>query len=400
MHAHLYSILQMFGLLLDLLATRRLSDGQKDLEILLLRHQIRILQRKLPNSRPPRVSIWEKGILAVLAAQFRRCSERTGRTLDEALLLFKPDTVLRWHRKLVRRKWTFVRVGRPRLAAELEELIVRLAQENPRWGYSKTQGELLKLGYNLSRSSVRNVLNRQHIPSALQRKKQGSNWRSFLGHYAGQMLACDFFTVETISLQTLYVLFFVELGTRRAYLAGCTAHPTSAWVTQQARNLVWDLQGVEERELPTRFLIHDHDARFTSSFDTVFASEGIEMILTPYQSPKANAFAERWVRTVREECLDHLLIISPQHLDRVLREYTEYYNHRRPHQGIEQRCPIPIEQCGTGRKEGPVKCRDVLGGTIHDFIEVITVQHSVASSRTCYCTLQGENSPSPEAGMK
>src|SRR5947209_6998281 len=134
MHACVYLVLHVFRLLLDLLFTRRLSDQQKDLEILLLRHQLRILQRKLPNSRPPRVSIWEKGILAVLAAQFRRCSEPTGRTLNEALLLFKPDTVLRWHRELVKRKWTFRRIGRPGVAAELEHLIVRLAQENPRWG--------------------------------------------------------------------------------------------------------------------------------------------------------------------------------------------------------------------------------------------------------------------------
>lgn len=156
-------------------------------------------------------------------------------------MLFKPGTVLRWHRELVRRKWTFRQDNgtvRPPVAAELQELIVRLARENPRWGYSKIQGELLKLGYNVSRTSVRNVLNRRHIPPSAQRRKHGTNWRFFLGHYAGQMIACDFLTVETIRLQTLYVLFFIELGTRRVHLAGCTAHPTSAWVTQQARNLV------------------------------------------------------------------------------------------------------------------------------------------------------------------
>jgi len=163
------------------------------------------------------------------------------------------------------------------------------------WGYSKIEGELLKLGYIVSRSSVRNVLKRRHIPPATRRSRKGSTWGSFLGHYAGQMVACDFFTVETIRLKTLYVLYFIELATRKVHLAGCTAHPTSAWVTQQARNLAWDLLDfgdiqTSEEKLPVSFLIHDRDAKFTSSFDAVFASEGIETVLTPYPSPKANAF--------------------------------------------------------------------------------------------------------------
>lgn len=375
-HALVHALVQVFSLLVDLLVTRRLSDQQKDLEILLLRHQLLILQRKLPKSKPPRISRWEKSILAMLAVQFRRSCGRTGRRLDEAILLFKPDTVLRWHRELVRRKWTFrqeKRTGRPPVQAELEQLIARLATENPHWGYSKIHGELLKLGYSVSRSSVRNVLKRRHIPPSPQRKRQGTNWRSFLGHYANQMIACDFFTVETIRLQTLYVLFFIELGTRRVHLVGCTAHPTSAWVTQQAHNLAWDLQDMQDvgdRELPIRFLIHDRDAKFASSFDRVFESEGIETVLTPYRAPRANAFAERWIRSAREECLDRLLILGEAHLRRVLRAYVEYYNRSRPHQGIEQRCPIPIEhgrQDRQGREKGLVKCRNVLGGIIHDY---------------------------------
>lgn len=382
MYAFTRMVLHVLRLLLDLLATRRLSDDQKDLEILLLRHQLRILQRKLPSSRPSRISVWEKGILAILAVQFRRCSERTGRTLDEAVLLFKPDTLLRWHRELVRRKWTFPRdkrPGRSAVATELEQLIVRLAQENPRWGYRKIQGELLKLGYMLSRSTVRNVLKRRHIPSAPQRKRKGSTWLTFLGHYADQMIACDFFTVETIRLQTLYVLFFIQLGTRRVYLAGCTPHPTSAWVTQQARNLAWDLSDarqllwLEDDKLPIRFLIHDRDSKFTVGFDTVFACDSIETILTPYRCPKANAFAERWVRTAREECLDRVLIISQGHLRRVLGEYVSYYNHRRAHQGIGQRIPVPLVLRETragkpiGGSPSGVGRRDVLGGVIHDY---------------------------------
>lgn len=173
------------------------------------------------------------------------------------------------------------------------------------------------------------------------------------------------------------MLFFIELGTRRVHWVGCTPRPTSAWVSQQARNLTWELGDAGDRELPVRFLIHDRDAKFTSSFDTVFASEGIETVLTPYRCPKANAVAERWVRTVREECLDRLLIVGEAHLRRVLVEYISYYNERRPHQGIGQRIPapqvspVPVGSVGEGeerRVEGirPSR-RDVLGGVIHDY---------------------------------
>jgi putative transposase len=376
MSTYIYALTQIFRLLLNLLSSKGLPDQQKDIEILLLRHQLRIMQRKLPNSRPPRISPWEKGVLAVLAARFTALTKGTGHKLDEAVLLFKPDTVLRWHRELVRRKWTFQqekRTGRPPVAAELEQLIVRLATENRQWGYSKIQGELQKLGYSVSRSSVRNVLRRWHIPPSGQRKRKGSSWRSLLGHYANQMIACDFFTVETIRLQTLYVLFFIELGTRRVHFAGCTAHPTSEWVTQQARNLAWDMQDMRDRdrELPVRFLIHDRDAKFASSFNMVFESECIETVLTPYRSPKANAYAERWVRTVREECLDLVLIITERHLERILREYVSYYNYRRPHQSIAQRTPIPLPEKRVGARD-PVYRRGVLGGIIHDYYRADT----------------------------
>ncbi len=267
--------------------------------------------------------------------------------------------------------------GRPSVATELEELIVRLARENPRWGYGKIQGELTKLGYTIGKSTVKDVLARKRVPPSNGRAKHASTWRNFLGHYAGQILACDFFTVETIRLQTLYVLFFIELSTRRVHLAGCTAHPTNAWVTQQARNISWDLwnlwniQDEEEAKLPKppiRFLIWDRDAKFTCAFNAVFACEGIETILTPYRSPKANAFAERWVRTVRNECLDQLLLISEGHLKRVLMEYIEYYNARRPHQGIGQQMQVP-PYWKAGSVKGSIQRREVLGGIIHDYYQ-------------------------------
>ena len=175
------------------------------------------------------------------------------------------------------------------------------------------------------------------------------------------MLACDFFTVETAWLKTLYDLFFIELGSRRVDLAGCTTSPTSAWVTQQARQLSWQIQ---DATLPTCFLIHDRDTKFPEAFDTVFASEDVTIIRTPVQAPNANAFAERWIRSVREECLDRILILGERHLCRVLTAYVDYYNHARPHQGIDQCCPVPLQNLG---RDGPIERRDILGGVLHDY---------------------------------
>lgn len=357
---HLFA--QLIALLFDLFTTRGRSEQQKDLEILLLRQQLRILQRHHPTA--PRLARWEKFGLVVLAARFTGLGPGAKTKLNQALLLFKPDTVLKWHRDLVCRKWTSANrptSGRPATSAELQALLLQLAEENPSWGYSKLHGELLKLGYSIGRSTVRDILKRQHIMPAPERAKNGGSWRNLLRHYGQQLLACDFFTVETAWLKTLHALFFIELGNRRVHFAGCTEHPTAEWVTQQARQLTWTLQ--DERRL-MRFLIHDRDAKFPASFDSVFAAEGIEILRTPYRTPVANSFAERWVRSVREEALDKLLIVNQAHLQRVLTEYTSYFNRARPHQGIEQRCPIPIER---GYRAGAVKRRDVLGGIIHDY---------------------------------
>ncbi len=236
---------------------------------------------------------------------------------------------------------------------------MRLAKENTHWGYDKIQGELLKLGHDLSVSSVRNILKQHRIATSSERSS--GSWRSFLGYYQGQILACDFFMVETIWLKTIYVLFFIELGTRRVHLAGWTTNPDTTWVTQQARQLVWYLKDDPQ---DMAYLIHDNDKKFTSSFDTMFSSEGIKIVYTPFRTPRANAFAERWVRSIREECLDHILILNESHLCRVLKEYAEYYNHARPHQGIDQGFPVSGPVRST---RGPVHRRDVLGGVIHDY---------------------------------
>lgn len=211
--------------------------------------------------------------------------------LDDVVLLFKPATVLKWYRKLVRRKWTFTRrrpSGRSSIVPELEALILRLAKENPRWGYSKLHGEpgarWAKLGFTIGRSTIRAVLKRGRVRPAPQRASRGAAWRPFLGHYKQQILACDFFTVETAWLKTIYVFFFLEVGTRRVHLAGCTANPTAAWVTQQARHISWILQNEPG---PVRFLIRDRDAKFPDASDAVFAAEDVRIIQTPSTSQQA-----------------------------------------------------------------------------------------------------------------
>ena len=283
--------------------------------------------------------------------------------LRRSLLVFTPRTVLGWHKELVRRKWTFKqgrRLGRPRISGEIEALVVRIARENPRMGYGKIEGEMLKLGYVVPKSTIRSILRRHSIPPAPVRG--GLSWRTFLNHYKEQMLACDFFTVETVTLRTICVFFFIELGSRRVHIAGCTKIPDSAWVAQQARNLAWNLP---DREEPVHYLIRDRDSKFTSAFDAVLQSEGCEIVLTPPKAPQANSIAERWIRSVRNESLDHILIFNEMHLRSVLKEYADYYNERRPHQGLDQRMPVMLTV--PSENKGPIRCRDVLGGVIRDY---------------------------------
>ena len=334
-------ILFVWDFVLDLAAVSRMTDDEKDLEILLLRQQLRIVERK--QERGPQIPRWQKVPLVALVLRLKQKASHSRQALEDSVRLFKPATVLGWHREIVRRKWTYQQKnqsGRPPIDAELEQWILRVARDNPGLGYDKLKGELRKLGFKVSPTTIRIVLQRHGIPPAPERSRSGSSWRTFLTHYKEQFLACDFLTVETLTLQSLYVLFFIEHATRRVYLAGCTAHPDAAWVSQQARQMTWELH---DRDLPMRYLIHDHDTKFTGLFDTVFESEGIEIVNIPFEAPNANAIAERWVRSVREECLDRVIILNERHLRRVLSDYVAYYNARRPHQGIEQDSPLGLE---------------------------------------------------------
>jgi putative transposase len=331
------------------------SNDAKEVEILVLRHELDILRRQQPRPRlEPRDRAW----LSLLSRLLPR--ERW------SAFLVKPETLLGWHRQMVRRHWTYpnTAVGRPPVADDIQALIVRLAVENARWGYQRIKGELAGLGYYVSASSIRRVLRANGISPAPRRV--ATTWSSFIRQQASGIVACDFFTVDSVWLTRYYVLFFIEIESRRVHLCGITTNPTGAWATQQARNLATDL---EEAGRVVRHVIRDRDAKFTRPFDDVWRSIGAQVIRTPVRAPNANAFAERWVGTARRECLDHLLIVGPRHLARVLDGYVQHYNMHRPHRSLGLLPPEP-RSWRPGRAASPsehVRRRDVLGGLIHEY---------------------------------
>ena len=321
----------------------------------MLRHQLAVLHRQTPH---PRLEPADRALVAAISRVLPRA--------HWSCFIVTPQTLLRWHRRMVARAWTYPHrgPGRPPLAEDVQQLIVRLARENPRWGYQRIKGELLRLNVQVSATAIRTTLRRHGLDPAPRRAI--TTWRSFLRDQAAGIVACDFFTVESIWLRRLYVLFFIELDTRRVHVAGVTANPDGAWVTQQARNLLLVLG---ERGRRVRFLLRDRDTKFCRSFDDVFRSEGAEVLLTPVQAPNANAYAERWVRTVHAECLDWLLIVERGHLDRVLRAYVEHYNQHRPHRALALEPPDPaagLRILAEDRRER-VHRRDLLGGLLHEY---------------------------------
>ena len=237
--------------------------------------------------------------------------------------------------------------------------MLQLARENPRWGHRRICGELSKLGFRVSPTSIRRLLARARLDPAPRRA--GPSWREFLHAQAASIVACDFFTVESVFLRRYYALFFIAHSSRRVWLAGCTSNPSGAWVTQQARNL-----GLDFSEQGVRFLIRDRDSKYSSPFDEIFSSEGIRIVKTPVRAPKANAIAERFVRTGRSECLDWLLILNRRHLESVLRVYVDHYNRERPHRALELRPPDP-DTPQAGSHVGEIHRRDRLGGLIHEY---------------------------------
>ena len=341
-------------LLSRLLVGPRDDDGSKDLEILVLRHQLRVLRRK---SDPPKLRAIDRVLLAAASRSIPR--ERW------SCFLVTPATLLRWHRELVRKKWTYGKTapsGRPPIDPRVAELVLRIARENPRWGCVRIQGELAKLGIRVSATTVRTLLRTARLGPAPRRT--GPSWSEFLRSQAQGVVACDFFTVETAWLRTLYVLLFIELGSRRIHLSASTAHPDAAWVTQQARNLAMEF---DDRPTAVRFLIRDRDTKFVGPFDEVFRSEGAKVILTPVRAPNANAYAERVIETVRAECLDWSLVQGRGHLDRTLRTCASHYNNWRPHRALALAPPLAKDEVPARVSPRDVCRRDLLGGLIHEY---------------------------------
>jgi putative transposase len=346
----------MFSKLLGWMVLRSRSDTTKEIEILLLRQQLAVLRRRTP--RPP-MSWTDRAVIAALA-RLLPVRRRHG-------LLVTPSTILRWHRQLVARRWTTrpARPGRPAIPAGLRALALRLASENPTWGYRRIYGELVGLGYRIGASTVWKILHNAGIDPSPRRA--GPSWGEFLRGQAHGIVACDLFHLDTVTLRRLYVFFVIEHATRRVHILGVTAHPAGAWLTQQARNLLMDLEDAGHR---FRFLIRDRDAKFTAAFDAVFTAIDVRIIRTPVRAPRANAIAERFVRSIRGELLDRCLIINQQHAAAVLRQYEHHYNDHRPHRSLGQAAPLRPLPHHTTTEIHNVQRRDRLGGLIHEYQQV------------------------------
>ena len=308
-----------------------MSDRDKDVEILALRHQITVLERQLSGTRA-RFTAPDRAFLAALLHRL------TPEALRGMRLLVRPDTVLRWHRDLIRCRHAArskpKRPGRPPTVRSIRALVLRLVRENPQWGYRRVHGELLVLGVKVAASTVWEILQDAGIDPAPERT--AGTWAEFLRSQADALLACDFLETVTLAGARFYVLAVIEHRTRRIRILGATAHPTASWVVQAARNLVMDL---EDAGCRARWLIRDRDGKFPGLFDAVLADAGIKIVLTGVRMPRMNAIIERRVLTCRRELLDRTLIWNQRHLLHTLREFETFYNEDRPHQGIANARP-------------------------------------------------------------
>jgi putative transposase len=344
--------------LLGCLVVLARHEVAKDAELLVLRHENAVLRRQISRVRYQRADrLW----LAALSRLIPR--HRWGE-----VFAVTPATLLAWHRRLAARKRNYSsrrRPGRPSTAAAIRKLVIRMATDNPTWGHRRVQGELAKLGHPIAASTVWQILHDAGIDPAPRR--MGPTWKQFLTAQAHGILAVDFVHVDTVFLRRIYALIVIEHGTRRVHLAGITANPDGAWTTQAARNFLMDLG---QRATSIKFLIRDRAGQFTASFDALFTADGIRILASPPQAPRANAICERMIGTLRREVLDRVLIVNEHHLRRVLTEYLRHYNTARPHRSLGQLAPA---QADTGPPEPVnlaehrIRRQQVLGGLTHEY---------------------------------
>jgi transposase InsO family protein len=317
--------------LLGLTAVLLRRDLSKDAELLVLRHENTVLRRQVARVHyTPTDRAW-------LAALSRLVPRRRWAEVFSVA----PATILAWHRKMVSRRWDYTarrQPGRPPTSAAIKNLVIRMATENPAWGHRRVQGELVRLGHRIAASTVWQILHDAGLDPAPRRS--GPNWRQFLTAQAKAVLAVDFVHVDTVFLRRIYALIAVEHGSRRVHLLGVTTHPTGAWTTQAARNLLMDLA---DQVIKIKFLLRDRDSRFTTTFDAVFAADSIRILTSPPGAPRANAICERMIGTLRRELLDRLLIVNERHLRRILTVYLHHFNTARPHRTLEQLAPAQAD---------------------------------------------------------
>jgi transposase InsO family protein len=318
----------------------------------------RILRTHLPARL--RLSDPERCTLAEIGKRLGR------RALERVACVAKPDTLLAWYRRLIARKFDGSQCrtypGRPRIAPEVKELVIRFARENSSWGYDRIVGALANLGHPISDQTVGNILRRHDIAPAPKRG-QTTTWKEFIRRHMDVLAGTDFFTVEVLTwrgLVTFYVLFFLHLETRRVSLGGITRHPTEEWMTQIARNAVDEESGYLRQH---RYVLHDRDTKFCADFRKTLATGGVKCLRLPPRSPNLNAFAERWVRSVRSECLSHFILFGEGSLRRALKNFCEHYHDERNHQGKANQLlvPHPAPLKGT---QGGVRCQERLGGLL------------------------------------
>jgi transposase len=342
----------------------RMTDHEKDVEILALRHQLAVLQRQLGDQRP-RLRPEDRALLAALLAPLARA------TLRRLQLLVSPDTVLRWHRDLAKRRHARASKrcgpGRPRTVASIRRLVLRLATENPSWGYRRIRGELALLAIRIAPSTVWEILKARGIDPAPHRAT--ITWASFIRSQAEAILAMDFIETVTLTGQRQYILAALHHAGRRVRILGTTAHPTHTWVTQAIRNLLMDLEDAGSLAR-VRFLIRDRDAKYPALIDEILSAAGIATALTGVRMPRMNAITERWVKTLRAELLDRTLIWNQTHLRHALREYEQHYNQHRTHRSLAAATPLrarPLPLEPDQVEHLTVRRLDRLGGVIHEY---------------------------------